>query len=417
MPPSSRSAWSWAMYDWANSAFATTVMAGFFPLFFRIVSSSGSSHELSTARLGIASSVGTALIVFLAPFLGALADAGGYKKRFLALFTLIGSGLTIALAFLPTGAWEIAIGVYVTAAVAFAACLCFYDSLLPSVATRAQVERVSARGFALGYFGGGLLFLINVWMFQSPQTFGLQGPVEAVRASFVSVGIWWALFSIPLWLGVSEPAPPTRLAFSQHVRQAWTSLSQTLRHLRQMKTVVLFLIAFYFYNDGVGTVMKMSTVYGLSIGLKAKDLIMALLLVQFVAFPATLLAGKLAEFIRPKTLIFIGIGLYMVAVVAAIGMTTPREFYGLAIGIGCIQGGIQAISRAFYARLIPANRSAEFFGFYNLMGKFSGLLGPAMVGMVGYALGSTRWGIASILLLFIAGAIVLIRVPHQEAVQ
>ena len=405
---------AWALYDWANSAFATTVMAGFFPVFFKTIASAGVASELSTARLGLVSSAGTLVVALLAPLLGAFADSGGFKKRFLGIAAFLGAIFTAGLAFVPAGYWQPAILLYGAAAVVFAVSLCFYDSLLPFVATPKTMNRVSALGFAWGYFGGGLLFLVNVFMFQRPDWFGLASSEAALRMSFITVGVWWGVFTLPLLFCVPEKRPVPRQPLRVYASNALASLKQTLKDLRQLRQVLLFLAAFYFFNDGVGTIMKMATDYGLSIGFGAKDLILALVIVQFIGFPATLAIGWLAERWRGKTLILICIGGYIGAVLWATQMRRPAEFYGLAVIIGCIQGGIQALSRALYARIIPADKTAEFFGFYNLMGKFSGLLGPTLVGLVGYTLGNARWGIASILLLFLIGGSILFCVKDPE---
>jgi len=409
-----RATWAWALYDWANSAFATTVMAGFFPVFFKTVSSVGVSPEMSTARLGFANSLGVLLVALSAPFLGALADSGGYKKRFLGVSAFLGGCLTIGLAFVPSGGWMLSIGLYVAAAVVFAASLCFYDSLLPIVSSREEMDRTSALGFALGYIGGGILFLLNVWMYQDPARFGLADGEAAVRASFVTVGLWWILFTLPVLIAVREEAQNREDRFAVHARQALISLRGTVQQIRTHRAILFFLIAFYFYNDGVGTIMKMATDYGLSIGFGSTHLVQALLLVQFISFPMTLAFGALAKHFRARHLILLCIVLYMGIVIYATQMRSAKEFFILAAGVGCIQGGIQALSRSFYARMIPQTRSAQFFGFYNLMGKFSGLLGPALVGGVGLAAGSTRWGIGSLILIFAIGGWLLSRVPDQE---
>lgn len=405
----------WALYDWANSAYATTVMAGFFPIFFKTVASAGVPPTESTAALGTANSIGVLIVCLAAPFLGAIADAGGHKKKFLALFTALGIAGCLGLAAVPAGGWKMAALVYTLTGVAFAGGLCFYDSLLPSVSAPEQMERSSALGFALGYIGGGILFTVNIMMLARPAWFGLSSPESAIRASFVTVAAWWTIFSLPLFRWVPEPQVSNRTStWGGAIRQGVRELPRTARDLKQLRTLLLFLGAFFLFNDGVGTTMKMAVDYGLAIGFSPVHLTVALLGVQFIGFPATLVAGRLAERWAPKTVIFLCIGVYLAGILWASRMTRLWEFFTLAAAIGCVQGGIQSISRAFYARLIPRAKAAEFFGFYNLMGKMSGLLGPALVGWVALGSGTNRIGILSIATLFLAGGAVLTRVDPRR---
>jgi UMF1 family MFS transporter len=408
------------MYDWANSAFATAVMAGFFPLFFKQYWSAGLETTTSTFQLGIGNALASLVIVLTAPLLGAIADCGGLKKRFLLLLAATGIVSTAALAGVGQGEWLAAITLFVAATIGFMGANVFYDALLVSVASEKEWNFVSALGFALGYLGGGLLFAVNVAMTLSPQSFGLQDAAEAVRLSFISVSIWWALFSVPLFLVVKEPRPRHKLPQWQVMRAGYVQLLQTFKHIRQLRMVVLFLVAYWLYIDGVDTIVRMAVDYGLSIGLEQEDLITALLITQFVGFPATIAFGFLAHYLGAGGLgarngIFLAIAVYLVATVWAFFMDSSREFYGLAVTIGLVQGGIQALSRSLYARMIPADKSAEFFGFYNMLGKFAAVLGPFMVGLVSLASGSHRWGILSVIVLFIAGAWLLWKVDVVAA--
>lgn len=401
---------AWAAYDWANSAFATTVMAAFFPVFFKMTASAGIDPGLTTARFGLANSVGTLLVALSAPLLGALADRHAKRKVFLVASAAMGAGLTMALAWVPPGGWVPALLLYGAATYGFALSLCFYDSLLPAIAPPDQWDRVSAMGFAFGYLGGGLLFLVNILMYRSPGLFGLTSGDAAIRMSFVLVGLWWMLFTVPLiWL-VREPSGTA----APRASPAWQELTQTFRSLRRYAPIFLFLIGFYFYNDGVGTVMKMATDYGLSIGIGANHLVTALLMVQFIGFPATLAVGRLAERTGSRRVIYGCMGAYVAAVLWASRIQTPADYFMLAALVGCVQGGIQAISRSYYARLVPKDRTAQFFGLYGLMGKFSGLLGPALVGLVGLGAGNARVGIISLVPLFLAGAFFLSRVKEEN---
>lgn len=407
---------SWILYDWANSAFATTVMAGFFPLFFKAYYSAGTDPTVSTAQLGLANSVGSFLIALSAPVLGAIADVGGYKKKLLFGFTLLGSATTAALAYVGQGEWAHAALLYALATLGFGGAISFYDSMLPLVSTRENVDRVSSLGYAFGYLGGGLLFLVNVLMYQKPEWFGLADGAAAIQTSFLSVGVWWIVFSIPLLLWVREPRPATRPPLGTTIRQGWKEFIATCAHLRKLKPVLFFLLAFFLYNDGVGTTIKMAVDYGVSIGLPAGHLIAALLLVQFVGFPCAYLFARWSHRFHPRQGIYFSILIYCVTVTWAARMQEVWEFFVLAFLIGTVQGGIQALSRSYFSRLIPAEKSGEFYGFYNLLGKFSGLIGPLLMGLSGVVTGSSRAGILSLLLLFVGGALVLRRVPSDSNV-
>ena len=411
---------AWALYDWANSAFATTVMAGFFPLFFKQYWSAGVASTESTFHLGIGNATASLMIVLVAPLLGAIADRGGLRRRFLLLFAATGMVATAALYGVEQGEWFAAVVLFVTATIGFMGANVFYDALLVSVASESEWDFVSALGYALGYLGGGLLFGVNVAMTLSPESFGLASASEAVRLSFVSVAIWWALFSLPLILWVKETPATHSLRGWAVVRAGYQQLVETFRHLRQLRVVVLFLVAYWFYIDGVDTIVRMAVDYGLSIGLQQDDLITALLITQFVGLPATIGFGFLAQHLGAdgegaKRGILLALTVYVLATVGAFFMDSSAEFYGLAVTIGLVQGGVQALSRSYYARLIPADKSAEFFGFYNMLGKFAAVLGPLMIGVVSLASGSHRWGMLSIVVLFLLGMALLVKVDVGEA--
>ncbi len=401
---------AWAFYDWANSAFATTVMAGFFPLFFKQYWASGLDSTASTFQLGMGNAVASLFIVLAAPLLGAMADRGGLRKRFLFLFALLGVVCTALLGGVGAGQWAAALALFVAATVGFMGANVFYDALLTVVAREEEWDMVSAMGYALGYLGGGLLFGVNVAMTLSPQSFGLADPAEAVRYAFFSVALWWALFSLPLLLMVKEPPVAQRLSAWAVVRAGYRQVLDTFRHIRQLRPVFLFLVAYWLYIDGVDTIVRMAVDYGLAIGLEQTHLITALLITQFVGFPAALAFGWLGQRLGAKRGIFIAIGVYVGVTLWAALIEEAWEFYLLAVCIGLVQGGIQALSRSLYARLIPPDKAAEFFGFYNMLGKFAALLGPLMVGFVSVATDSHRAGLLSLILLFVAGAWLLSRV-------
>ena len=406
---------AWAIYDWANSAFATTVMAGFFPLFFKQYWSAGIESTESTFHLGAGNAAASLLIVLTAPLLGAIADRGSMRKHFLFLFALTGILATAGLSGVGKGEWLAAVMLFVVATIGFMGANVFYDALIMTVAKEDDWNVVSAFGFALGYLGGGLLFAINVAMTLSPESFGLKDAAEAVKLSFITVAIWWFIFSLPLMLLVKEPKTAATVKGLAVARAGYVQLIETFQQLRKLRIVFLFLLAYWLYIDGVDTIVRMAVDYGLSIGLEQEHLITALLITQFVGFPAALGFGVLAKKLGAggegaKRGILLAIGVYVLATIGAFFMNTSEEFYMLAIIIGLVQGGVQALSRSLYARLIPSSKSAEFFGFYNMLGKFAAVVGPFMVGAVSLATGDHRLGLLSIIILFISGAALLIKV-------
>jgi UMF1 family MFS transporter len=393
---------SWALYDWANSAFATTVMAGFFPIFFKQYWSQDVAITHSTFYLGVGNSVASLIIVILAPILGAMADIGGLRKRMLATFASLGVLATGALYLVQAGMWPFAILLYAIAVVGFSGANTFYDSLLIIVAPAKKRHRVSALGFALGYLGGGLLFLINVLMTLKPQLFGLADAAAGVRWSFITVAVWWTVFSIPLFLYVDEPLPANG---RRHVDIGGTfaALRHTAQNLRQYRGAWMFLLAYWLYIDGVDTIVRMAVDFGLNIGLGQGNLITALLMVQFIGFPAALVFGRLGERYGAQRGIWICIWAYVGVTIFAFFMETALQMYILAAVIGLVQGGIQALSRSMFSHLIPQEKSAEFFGFYNVVGKAAAVFGPVMMGTITYLSGNPRLGILSVALLFFAG--------------
>jgi MFS transporter, UMF1 family len=399
----------WAFYDWANSAFATTVMAGFFPVFFKQFWSAGAEASVSTFRLGVLSGLGSLVIALAAPLLGAMADRGGARVRLLVFFTLIGAAATAGLYFIGEGDWVGAALVYSLAGIGFWGGVIFNDALLVDVADPPQYDLVSAFGYSLGYAGGGLLLLLNVAMVTKPSAFGLADASQAVRVSFLMVAGWWVLFTVPCLLWVREEKPARPLAPGAAARAGWRELRATIAEVRRYRPLVWFLLAYWLYIDGVNTIIKMAVDFGLSLGFPQQSLIAALLIVQFVGFPAALAFGWLGKRIGARNGIFVAIAVYAAATVAAYGMNEIRHFYVLAATIGLVQGGIQSLSRSYYASLVPEGKQGEFFGFYNMMGKFAAVLGPTMVGVTALLTGDTRIGMLSILVLFVGGALLLTR--------
>jgi len=409
----SKNAWRWAFYDWANSAFATTVMAGFFPIFFKSFWAGDLDAAESTFVIGSINSLIGLLIAISAPILGAIADAGKTKKKFLFIFASLGILATGYLFFIPESSWKLAVAFYGLGVIGFSGGNIFYDALIVSVSSPDERNRTSSLGFSLGYLGGGLLFLINVLMYLYPQWFGLSGPADAVLWSFMSVAIWWFIFSLPLLLHVKEKDDLLNTNKNNVVTAAFTNLLNTAKSVRNYKKVVIFLLAYFLYMDGVDTIIRMATSYGSDIGLSASSMISALLLTQFVGFPATLIFGFYADKFGYKESLTFAIVVYICVVLFSSQMDTATEFFIVAGIIGLVQGGVQAISRSYFSNLIPQDKAAEFFGFYNFIGKSSVFLGPFMVSGIALLTGSPSIGILSLLILFIPGLILLWKVPDN----
>jgi UMF1 family MFS transporter len=400
----------WALCDWANSAFATTVMAGFFPLYFKQFWNAGVEATESTFRLGLANGIASVIVAVMAPLIGAVADKGGARIRLLMLFTVLGAAMTVGMFWVAKGEWVAAAVLYVVASLGFWGGNQFYDSLLTDVAEEKDYDLVSGYGYSLGYLGGGLLFLVNVLMVTKPAMFGIADASEGVRLSFITVGIWWVVFTLPVLFWVKEKRAVDALPVGAAVRAGFVELMGTIRHIGRDRTLLWFLLAYWCYIDGVNTIIKMAVDYGLSLGLDQSALITALLITQFVGFPAALAFGWLGKKTGPRAGIFIAIAVYTGAAGYAYFLNTEAEFYALAIVIGLVQGGVQSLSRSLFGRLVPAGKAGEFFGFYNLMGKAAAILGPLITGVVALTTHDSRLAIVSISILFIVGAIFLSRV-------
>ncbi len=486
---------AWVMYDWANSAFATTAMAAVLPVFFSTVAAKGSLTPVqASSAWGLTQTIGMLFVALAAPVLGAIADYSGSKKRFLAAFAIPGILAAALMVFIGTGDWLLAIILYIIGEIGFSGSIIFYDALLPHVARSDEIDQVSARGYAMGYLGGGLLLAINILMIQMPDAlgitalgarFGIDGTELATRLSLASVGLWWAIFSIPLFRHVPEP-PRRRLDIDKAenpVKGGFARLLATFRELRLYRQLLLFIIAFWIYNDGIGTIIKMATIYGAEIGIGQIDLIGALLLTQFVGIPFSLLFGRLPQKDNPRQAFYLGYLLYNAVTLPLIGILAPRlgvtsgpvavgialanqvvafllsryvlapllaplargltakksillalavytgvsiwgffmatavEFWLLAMMVGLVQGGSQALSRSMFGNMVPKARTAEFFGFYDMSSKFAGLLGPLLFAVVGQIFGSSRLSIVSLIVFFIVGGLILSRVDEEEGVR
>ncbi|MEO7387390.1 MAG: MFS transporter [Gammaproteobacteria bacterium] len=405
---------AWALYDWANSAFALAVLTAFVPVMLADTWNDGAPSTVTTFRLGIANGLASLVVVLIAPLLGAMTDQARRRKPWLALFTILGVIATMLLATIGQGGWLLALLYFVAASVGFFAANSLYDAMLIDVAEPTEFDRVSSLGYGLGYLGGALLFTASVVLLARPAAFGLEGQADVIQLTFVMVGIWWTVFSLPLLWWVKEKQvglPPAPGAFRAGLRQ----LRETLRTLKTEPNLLWFLGAYWLYIDGVYTIIKMAVDYGLSQGLSATDVTGAILLTNFLGFPAAIAFGALATRIGPRHAIYIGLVVYIVATALAVFLTSALQFYGLAATIGLVQGGVQSLSRSLYARLIPPAKSGEYFGFFNMLGKFSSILGPVLAGTAALVSGSQRVGILSIVILFGSGLWLLTRVRVPEA--
>jgi UMF1 family MFS transporter len=398
----------WALYDWANSAFALTVMTSFVPVLLAGYWNDGAPSSVGTFRLGLANAAASLLVALLAPIVGALADRSGRRKAWLLWITLLGVVMTGGLHLIAAGMWLAALVVYGLASIAFAIANALYDSLLVDVTAPERFDRVSAYGYGLGYLGSALLFTLNVVMVVRPRDFGLESADDALRLSFILVALWWLAFSVPLFLWVRDS--PGLEGGPGAMAAGFRQLRATLGALRSQPELSRFLLAYWLYIDAVYTIIKMAVDFGLALGLTAQDLIRAILVTNFVAFPAALGFGRLAEVIGTRPGIYIGLAVYILATMAAAFIDSVPEFYALAIAVGLVQGGVQSLSRSFFARLVPPVQTAEYFGFYNMLGKFAAIIGPALTGIVALAFGSQRLGILSLLILFVGGTALLMRV-------
>nr|WP_315671371.1 MFS transporter [Clostridium sp. 19966] len=405
---------SWVLYDWANSAYSLTITSTIFQMYFKSsASSSGILSSDSTAYWGYANSISTLIISILAPLLGTIADYKGYKSKFFNLFYLIGVFSTASLATIPTNLWILLLIFYGITAIGFSGSCIFYDAFLVDVTTKEKMDRVSTAGFAWGYIGSTIPFIISiaiVFLSQSgklPISMGLS-----CRIAFIITALWWGLFTVPMIKNVKqlhgievEPKP---------IINSFKRIISTFKNIRHHKPIFVFLLAYFFYIDGVDTIITMATSYGSDLGITQTSLLIILLVTQFVAFPFSLIYGKLSEKFRGKSMLFVGIVIYIGICIYAYFLKTTLDFWILAMLVGTSQGGIQAISRSYFGKLVPKENSNEFFGFYNIFGKFSAIMGPALVGFTTQLTHKTSNGIFSIIILFIIGGIILIKAPNEE---
>jgi MFS transporter, UMF1 family len=416
---------AWAMYDFGISALQTTITTAVFPIFFVKVAGEGLSAPVASQWWGSVNTIAAILVAVVAPLLGALADVRAAKKRFLAAFMLLGVGATAAMFFIQHGQLVLASVLFCLAVGGATASMTFYESLLPHIATADEIDRVSTAGYALGYIGGGVLLALNLAWILAPGAFGLphgdglskSDATLPTRLAFLSVAVWWLLFSLPVLRRVAEPPrtiEPDESMTASPLRTAFTRLRETLRELREYKQAFLMMVAFTIYNDGIQTIVRMASVYGAEIGIGQSDLITAILIVQFVGIPCAFAFGTLAGRLGAKRSIFLGLLLYTGICVFAYFMRTATQFYILATMVGLVQGGTQALSRSLFASMVPKHKSGEFFGFFSVFEKFGGILGPLLFTISIGSVGSSRGAILSVILFFAVGAWVLTRVNVAE---
>jgi MFS transporter, UMF1 family len=405
------------MYDWANSAFQTTIIAAIFPIYFQKVAAAGTPGPVATSRFAWATTWSILIVAIVAPVLGAVADYAPIKKKLLGVFLAIGATTTSAMYFIGRGEWLFALTLFVVSNVGVAGSIVFYESMLPHIAREDELDRVSTAGYALGYIGGGVLLAVNVLMMSEPSWFGLPSRDVAVRASMASVAVWWVVFSIPLFRDVAEPA--VRLADGPpgpaiDLMGAIRRLGRTLQELRRYKQAFLLLLAFLLYNDGIQTIIRMATTYGTEIGLDDNAMIVALLVTQFIGVPFAFLFGMFAARIGAKPAIFVGLVAYAIITCLGYFMRSSAQFFALAVMVGMVQGGTQALSRSLFASMIPKQKSSEFFAFFGVFERYAGILGPALFAWVVAHSGSSRNAILSVLAFFVIGGALLTAVDVVE---
>jgi UMF1 family MFS transporter len=400
---------AWALYDWGNSAFALSVLAVLYPLFLHDYWSFGDSGALVTQRLAWTTAAASAIVSLLAPVLGAVADSGGYRKRFLFLLAIAGAIATASLSLVGKGDWPLALFLFMLASIGYYSANVFYDSLIVDISQPRHYSLVSSLGFSLGYFGGASLLALHVWMLTKPAFFGFSGTDAVVRFAFVSVSVWWLTFLLPLMLVVREQKSDVAKA-GKVIARAYRALATTIRHISQYTNVWRFLVAYWLYIGGVFTVIFMAVNFGQRLGFESKDLVMALLITNFVGFPATLAYGYVGHYFGARNAIYLGLAVYIGVACWAAFLHDINQFYAMAITIGTVQGGVQGMSRSLYASLIPKEHSGEFFGFYNMLTKFAHILGPVFVGTAAIYSDDPKFILIVLLPLFILGAIMLTRV-------
>lgn len=404
---------SWTFYDWANSAYSLLITTAVFPLFFKnAATQAGIEASTSTAYWGYANSLATLLVSICAPILGTVADYQGFKKKFFTFFFALGIVFTTLLAIVPTNQWVILLLFYMITVIGFAGANIFYDAFLVDVSSEERMNKISARGFAMGYVGSTIPFLLSIVLIILAQQKVIPLSVTvASQASFAITALWWGLFTIPMLKNVHQIYYIEREP--KLVTNSIKRMLQTMKHIKAYRPLFLFLLAYFFYIDGVNTIITMSTSYGSDLGITSTNLLIILFATQIVAAPFSILYGRLAEKFKTKTMLLIGISVYIMICIYAYFLKTTLDFWILAMMVASSQGGIQALSRAYFARLVPRESANEFFGFYNIFYKFAAILGPFLVGFTAQITHNTNSGVFSLIILFLIGGFILLRVPES----
>jgi UMF1 family MFS transporter len=416
---------AWAMYDWAVSAVQTTIMVAVFPVYFVNIAKVDLPESRATQAIATANTIVAVVLAILSPVLGAVSDYVAAKKRLLGASMLVGAAAVAGMFFVQQGDYRLALVLFVISLIGATASTVFYDALLPHIASEDEIDRVSSAGYAVGYIGGGLLLALNLAWILKPEWFGLpSGPNLSgsekslpTRLAFLSVAVWWVVFSIPLFRRVPEPPrtrEPDEIRGGNVLVVPFVRVAETFQALRGYKQAFLMLLAFMIYNDGIQTIQKMAATYGKELGIADSVLIASILIVQFVGFPFAFLFGAIAARIGAKHAIFIGLVVYAGISILGFYMRSAAHFVLLAALVATVQGGTQALSRSLFASLIPPHKSGEFFGFYSVFEKFASIFGPLLFWITIATTGSSRNAILSVIFFFALGAIVLSRVRVKE---
>ena len=403
---------AWISYDLGSSAFATTVLAAFFPIFYNQYWSSNIESVLSAQYLSWTLVISNLTLLFTAPLIGAITDISRSTKKLfvsMVMISIIGTGFLYTL---QAGSWLYALIFFGIANYFFSASNVIYDKILVQISSPELFSKISGYGYAWGYFGGGFLFLINACMSLYPELFGLSSQADAIRWSFITVSLWWFIFLIPLAITYKEPS--TKVVENQVIKNSFKNLMNTFISISQYRNAFIFLIAFFLFIDGVHTVVALAATFALNLGLDSSSVIIALLMVQFIAFPSTLMWAYVGEKYSDKFVINFSILIYIVIIIYTLFLSSAMEFYILAAMVGFVQGGIQGSSRGLFAKLIPHDKAGEFFGLFNTFGKAGAFMGPALVGLFLALFESVRISLLPILVLFVLGLIVLYFVKTDE---
>ncbi|KON84424.1 MFS transporter [Rossellomorea marisflavi] len=405
---------SWILYDWANSAYSIIISTAVFPLFFKAAATSaGVSSVDSTAYLGYTIAIATFILAMLGPILGTIADYEGYKKKFFTFFFTLGIIFTASLAFIPGEQWILLLIFYTVSTVGFAGANVFYDAFLTDVTTEERMDRVSARGYGLGYIGSTIPFIIAIAIIVLAQSQVIPIAVDTASGiAFVITAIWWGIFTIPLLKHVKQHYFIKRE--KNPVAKSFKRLGKTFKEIRKYRALFLFLLAYFFYIDGVGTIITMSTAYGSDLGITSTNLLIILFVTQVVAGPFSILYGRLSEKFTGKKMLYAGIMVYIGVCIYAYFLETTLDFWILAMLVASSQGGIQALSRSYFAKMVPKKNANEFFGFYNIFGKFASIMGPLLVAVTSQVTGQSNSGVFSLVILFVIGIVILAFVPEPK---